>query len=104
MSEPRLISPMLDNFMMGGPISDHHGVYCCPAMEKGTDDRYIVKIISIPASQTQLDALLLTEAFSSTEAALDYFKSFALDHFTVDWNNEIGFDPMFLYERSVLIS
>jgi len=35
---------------------------------------------------------------------LEYFKSFTLDHFTVDWNNEIGFDPMFLYERSVLIS
>ena len=34
---------------------------------------------------------------------LDYFKSFTLDHFTVDWNNEIGFDPMFLYERSILI-
>ena len=35
---------------------------------------------------------------------LEYFKSFTLDHFTVDWNNEIGFDPMFLYERSILIS
>ena len=79
MSEPKLISPMLDNFAMGGPISEHNGVRCCPAMEHGTDDRYIVKIISIPASQTQLDALLLTEAFSSTEAALDYFKSLTDD-------------------------
>ena len=31
---------------------------------------------------------------------LDYFKSFTLDPFTVDWNNEIGFAPRFLYERS----
>ena len=30
---------------------------------------------------------------------IDYFKSFTLDHFTVDWNNEIGFAPRFLYER-----
>ena len=34
---------------------------------------------------------------------LDYFKSFTLDPFTVDWNNEVGFAPRFLYERSVLI-
>ena len=30
---------------------------------------------------------------------LDYFKSFRLDPFTVDWNNEIGFAPEYLYER-----
>lgn len=34
---------------------------------------------------------------------LDYFKSFTLDPFSVDWNNEIGFAPRFLYERSILI-
>lgn len=28
----------------------------------------------------------------------DYFRSLKLDLFTVDWNNEIGFDPEFLYE------
>ena len=30
---------------------------------------------------------------------LNYFKSFKLDPFTVDWNNEIGFAPRYLYER-----
>lgn len=33
----------------------------------------------------------------------DYFKSFSLDHFSIDWNNEIGFDPRYLYDRSILI-
>lgn len=75
MSEPKLISPMLDNFAMGDPISDHHGVRCCPAMKNDSDDRYIVKIISVPASQTQLEALLLTGAYPDAEAALGYFKS-----------------------------
>ena len=28
----------------------------------------------------------------------DYFRSFKLDPFTVDWNNEIGFAPEYLYE------
>lgn len=30
----------------------------------------------------------------------DYFKNFKLDPFTIDWNNEIGFAPEFLYEIS----
>lgn len=77
MSEPKLISPMLDNFAMGDPISEHNGVRCCPAMEMGSDDKYIVKIISVPASQVQLNALLLTGAYLDQEAALSYFKDLA---------------------------
>lgn len=74
MSENKLISPMLDNFDVGGPISDHNGVRCFPAMRKGSDDRFIVKSVSIPASQTQLDALLLTGAYPDAASALTYFK------------------------------
>lgn len=77
MSEPKLISPLLDNFVMGDPISDHDGVRCCPAINKNTDEKYIVKIISVPASQVQLDALLLSGAFSDQDSAVSYFKSIA---------------------------
>lgn len=31
---------------------------------------------------------------------MDYFRKFRLDPFTVDWNNEIGFAPEFLLQRS----
>ena len=79
MAEIRLISPLLDQFDMGDPISTHDGVCCCPAMRKGTDERYIVKIISIPASQTQLDALLLTGAYPDADSARNYFKDLATD-------------------------
>lgn len=34
---------------------------------------------------------------------LDYFRSFRLDPFTVDWNNEIGFAPEALYKRGVAV-
>lgn len=77
MSDPKLISPLLDGFAMGSPISDHHGVRCCPAMRDGSDEKYIVKIISIPASQVQLDALLLSGACKDQEAALNYFGELA---------------------------
>ena len=74
MSEPKLISPLLANHIIGEPISEHHGVRCCPAILKNTDNKYIVKIISIPASSVQLDALLLTGAYATKEDALKYFK------------------------------
>lgn len=77
MSEPKLVSPLLDGFIMGEAISSHHGVCCCPAIRENTDERYIVKIISIPASQVQLDALLLTGAYTDQAQALDYFKELA---------------------------
>ncbi len=32
---------------------------------------------------------------------LVYFKNFTLDPFTVDWNNEIGFAPEYLYENGI---
>ncbi len=77
MSEPKLVSPLLDGFSMGDPFSSHHGVRCCPAMPDNSDRKYIVKIISIPASQVQLQALLLTGAYQSEAAARDYFLELA---------------------------
>jgi serine/threonine protein kinase len=79
LSEPRLISPLLDDFLMGDPISRHHGIQCCPAMRKSNDDKYIVKVISVPASQVQLDALLLTGAYRDEDAALEYFRELSGD-------------------------
>lgn len=125
MSEPRLISPLLDGFVMGSPISDHNGVRCCPAMRENSDDKYIVKVISIPASQVQLDALLLSGAYRDKNAALAYFKDLAdgtvkeaevlkrlakLDGFTSyeGWQilpkeQEVGYDVYLLgsYKRSL---
>ena len=77
MSDIKLVSPLLDNFNIGDPISDHHGIRCCPAMQKDSDEKYIVKVISIPASQVQYDALLLTGICSDRESALAYFNDLA---------------------------
>lgn len=77
MSEHKLVSPLLDGFVMGNPMSSHDGTDCCPAMKENSDEKYIVKIISIPASQVQLDALLLTGAYKDPAEATDYFKDVA---------------------------
>ena len=77
MSEQKLVSPLLDGFVMGNPMSSHDGILCCPALKENTDEKYIVKIISVPASQVQLDALLLTGAYKDPADAMDYFKEVA---------------------------
>ena len=77
LSEPQLISPLLDGFVMGNPINEHDGVRSCPAMLLESDQKYIVKIISLPATQSKLDALLLAGAFSDQASALAYFKELA---------------------------
>ena len=77
MSEFNLVSPLLDGFVMGDPISSHDGISCCPAIRENTGEKYIVKIISVPANQKQLDALLLTGAYPDVASATDYFKDVA---------------------------
>ena len=54
LAETELISPLLDGFAMGNPMSSHDGVRCCPAIKENSDEKYIVKIISVPAAQTQM--------------------------------------------------
>lgn len=77
MSEPKLISPLLDGFSIGSAVSEHDGVRCYPALKENSERKYIVKVLSIPASQVQLDALLLTGAYPEPSAALEYFKELA---------------------------
>lgn len=77
MFEPKCISPLLDGMIMGEPINEHHGIYCCPAIKEETDEKYIVKIISVPASPAQMDALLLTGAYPDEESALAYYREVA---------------------------
>jgi len=74
LSESKLISPLLDGFAMGNPISEHNGIRCCPAIKENTDKKYIVKVIAIPASQVQMDALLLAGAYKDPSGAMDYFR------------------------------
>lgn len=79
MSEPKLISPLLDGFDLGAAMGTHEGVTCYPAIKENTDNKYIVKTLAIPASQVQLEALLLTGAYKDPADAMDYFKDMAND-------------------------
>lgn len=79
MSSPKLNLLMLRQYLLGDQMSSHDGVLCYPALKRGTEDKYIVKVISIPASQSKVEALLLTGAMSGKEAAMEYFLRLARD-------------------------
>ncbi len=79
MTSPNLNLPMLSPYLLGDAISSHDGVTCYPAIRRGTDEKYIVKVIAVPASQSKVEALLLTGAFSGKEAALEYYRALSDD-------------------------
>lgn len=79
MSEPNRVSPLLDGMVVGAPMSSRPGVQCRPAIRENSDEKYIVKILSFPASQSSMDALLLTKAYKGPAEAMEYFKGLALD-------------------------
>ena len=71
---PRLISPILDGFQLNETISRRDGVLCCAATEIASGKRFAVQILSLPASVVQMDALIMTGAFSDRSSANSYFK------------------------------
>lgn len=75
--EVKKVSPLLDEFALGRQFSDHHGVSCYPAVHTVSNERFILKCISIPESQTKVDALLLTGACLDRTAAQTYFEELA---------------------------
>lgn len=79
MSSPKLHLPILKGYLLGEAMSCHDGVRCYPAIKRGTDEKYILKIISFPDCPDRLDALLLTGAVADKKAALAYFNGLAKD-------------------------
>ncbi len=71
---PRLISPILDGFQIDKTIDQRDGVHCCAVTEVQSQNPFVLKILSVPTSSIQMDALLMTGAFASRADANAYFK------------------------------
>ncbi len=74
MSDAHTVSPLLDDFSLGKPFSSHNGITCCPAIHNVTKEKYILKRISIPESQDQVEAMLFTGACQDRAAAQVYYE------------------------------
>lgn len=79
MSEPKQISPLLDGYILGSQTSEHNGIVCYPAIQDNSEEKYIVKVISIPASQKQMDAMILSGAYRDAEGAMEYYRQVSED-------------------------
>ncbi len=79
MSELKLISPLLDGMTVTAEISSHNGRTCYSVQHARTGERFVLKHISIPASDRQVHALLLTGAYPDEAAVHTYYGSVAED-------------------------
>ncbi len=71
------VSPLLDGFTVGECLSSHNGVSCYALRHDASGQEFILKHISVPASEAKVQALLLSGAYASAEDANGYFKSVA---------------------------
>ena len=70
----RKISPLLDAMELGECFSSHDGVSCYAITHPESGREFVLKYLSVPASQEQVEALLLTGAYASKEEADDYYR------------------------------
>ena len=66
-----------ENFLIGQPIRDQHGITCCPAIDQETEEKHYIKTLKIPASAVQASGLLLSGAYENAAQVQEYYQSVA---------------------------
>ena len=70
MSELKLVSPLLDQMSVEEEIAGHNGCTCYALRHVQSGERFVVKRISVPASDLQVRALILSGAYPDDAAVL----------------------------------
>lgn len=78
MSELKMVSPLLDHMAVEKELSGHNG-RTCYTLRSTTGERYILKRISVPASDSQVRALILSGAYPDEAAVHAYYGRVAAD-------------------------
>ena len=73
------VSPLLDAMTVGECFSSHGGVSCYYIHHPESGREFVLKKISVPASPDQVQALLLTGAYSDEAEAEEYYRKEAED-------------------------
>ncbi|MBR3077573.1 MAG: protein kinase [Oscillospiraceae bacterium] len=68
------VSPLLDAMEVGECFSRHDGVSCYRILHPESGREFVLKHISVPAREEQVEALLLTGAYSSAAEADAYYR------------------------------
>ena len=77
MSELKMVSPLLDRMTVLEEIPGRDGCTCYSLRQEDSGERFVVKHISIPASEKQTIALLLSGAYPDQAAVNGYYSSVA---------------------------
>ena len=80
MAQLKLISPLLSNMEVVQCISTRGGTSVYTMRSTKSGQIYILKHISVPESQTQVDALIYTGAAASAEDAQKYYEQVVADY------------------------
>lgn len=68
------VSPLLDAMEVGECFARHDGASCYRILHPESGREFVLKHISVPASEEQVEALLLTGAYASEEEADAYYR------------------------------
>lgn len=79
MSELKPVSPLLDGMELIRPLAEN-GASRLWLLRHAGGEAFILKQVSIPESQTQVEALLITGAAANEEEALRYYEQRAADY------------------------
>ena len=73
MSELKMISPLLDRMSVEKEGIEHNGRACFTLCNTSTGERFVLKRISVPASDSQVRALILSGAYADEAAVHAYY-------------------------------
>lgn len=72
-----MVSPLLDGMTLLECLNSGGGFACYLLKRDDTDEKFVLKHISVPESETNVDALILTGAVTDREGAKAYYRNVA---------------------------
>ena len=79
MSELKLISPLLDGMIVEKEFPEQDGRTNYTLRKRNSEERFTLNRLSVPASDSQVRALILSGAYSSEEAVHEYYGKVVAD-------------------------
>ena len=73
MSELKMISPLLDHLSLEKDAGSHNGRACYILRSQVDGSRFVLKQLSVPASDSQVRALILSGAYADEAAVHEYY-------------------------------
>ena len=73
MSDLKMVSPLLDGMQVEKESAEHNGRKSYILRRDSSDDRFVLKILSIPAADSQVRAMILSGAYADEAAVHEYY-------------------------------